>query len=271
MTGTLRCTILLNFATSNLSTLSKNNNTVVYVKYYLFLILTAFLGIGFTSTATAANLTYPGETLQLGSAVSPPLLILVGGALDRHGHKSMYNTAKAVSKTPYYAPVTVLYLTWEQVSQIKLAITRHRNKHPAARVVLVGHSWGADTVIRVASEQDPPIELAVTLDGVSSIPRLTDLKQGSIKKWVNAYGRISLWTLVGKWGEQPLASVNRLVPAAHSEVRKLYKGIDTLEILPVLIGRAPYVRPENKSAPRKSTLFHDRRQKVDAAISHNSD
>jgi len=257
----LKSSRILNFAASILSTLSKNNNNVVCVKYYVICLLSAFCGLSFAISTAAGNIAYPGETLQLGSEANPHLLILVGGALDRVGHKSMYKTAKAVAKTAYYAPVTVLYLTWEQVPEIHLAIRRHRAAYPTARIVLVGHSWGSDTVIRVGSVQNPPIDLAVTLDGVSTIPRLTPLEQGSIKKWVNAYGRISLWTLVGKWGEQPLASKNMRVMAGHSDVRKMYKGIDTLEILPVLLGRKPYVRPENKSAPGESTLFHQRGRK----------
>jgi len=249
-----------NFAAGILSTPSKNNDKVVCVKYYVIFLLSAYWGIGFANGPASVNIAYPGETLQLGSIANPPLLIMVGGALDRVGHKSMYKTAKAVTKTSYYSPVTVLYLTWEQVPEINLAISRHRRAYPTTRIVLVGHSWGSDTVIRVGSIQNPPIDLAVTLDGVSTIPRLSPLKQGSIKRWVNAYGRISLWTLVGKWGKQPLAAVNMRVGAGHSDVRKLYKGIDTLEILPVLIGRKPYVRPENKNVPRVSTLFHQRDQ-----------
>ena len=228
------------------------------MKYYLFFIFSAFIGLGFSTTSVAGEVAYPGETMQLGTDSNPPLLMLVGGALDRVGHKSVYNTAKAVKKTKYYAPVTVLYMTWEQVSQIRQALDTHRTNYPKAKIVMVGHSWGADSVVRVASAQDAAIDLVITLDGVSTVPRLSSLKQGSIKRWVNAYGRISLWTLVGKWGEQKLASKNLRVAAGHSDVRKMYKAIDTMDILPVLIGRKPYLRPENKSVSVESSLFHNR-------------
>jgi len=247
---------LLNFSVSILS-IYRTNDTVVCVKYYLFLILTVFTGFGFTTAAAEETLSYPGETLQLGKHRNPPLLVMVGGALDRTAHKAMYKVANAVPRIKTYAPVTVLYFTWD--SDVALAVTTHREFYPTSKVVLVGHSWGGDTVITSGSAHEEIIDLVVTLDGVSKTLQKEPRERGSVKRWINAYARLSLWSLLGKWGEVPGASKNVNVPAAaHTDVKDMYKAVDTLEILPVLLNRKPKARAENIPSPAQSTLFHNR-------------
>lgn len=56
------------------------------------------------------------------------------------------------------------------------------------KIVLVGHSWGGDRVIRLA-EDNPQIEIAllVTLDPVSRSKNGQQVKPNNVKRWLNVY------------------------------------------------------------------------------------
>jgi len=170
---------------------------------------------------SAANISYPGVTLQYGTSQNPSLLVMVGGAYDTgipgftSGHRALVKIAESIERLKTYDPVTVLYMTWDQGEEMQVAISEHRKKFPYSKIVLVGHSWGGDTVIRSGSAQENPIDLAVTLDAVTTIPRLGHLEAGSISRWINVYGHFSIWEIFGKWGSEPRASQTSTAPNVY--------------------------------------------------------
>ena len=219
----------------------------------LFLVaLSTLIALILSTNARAAAISYPGVTLQHGTSQNPPLLVMVGGAYDTGipgltaGHRALVRIAESIERLKRYDPVTVLYMSWDQGEEMQLAINEHKKKYPSSKTVLVGHSWGGDTVIRSGSVQEYPIDLAVTLDAVTTIPRLAHLERGSINRWVNVYGHISIWEIFGKWGSEPRASKNYEVEAGHQNTIRMYTAVDTLEILPVLLGSKPAVRVKKK-------------------------
>ena len=80
------------------------------------------------------------------------------------------------------------------------------------KIVLVGHSWGGDSVIRLAENKENsniPIKLLVTLDPVSLRKNGNQSKPKTVERWVNVYVDYNLadWSFPniiaragGKWG-----------------------------------------------------------------------
>jgi len=202
------------------------------------------------TTTSAATISYPGVTVKQGVGQSPSLLVMVGGANDESKHRNMHKLATHLSKFPEYASVAILYFAWDQGNEMRQAMSTHKNSYPSSKIVLVGHSWGGDTVLRSGSKHNQSVDLAITMDAVTSVPRIGHLERGSIKRWVNVYAsRSPGWVLVGKWGSESRASKNVKVSARHSGTSKMYEAIDTLEILPVLIGSKPTKRPGSGPFP----------------------
>jgi len=111
---------------------------------------------------------------------------------------------------------------------IKVAaeITRlYRN--PYEHIYIVGHSYGGDTAMKVASLCICPIRLLATLDPVSLsaykeliIPLPPIIVQYSkptnVAMWINVYAPLSeISTLGGHWGSQTKASKNFPVLTLH--------------------------------------------------------
>lgn len=224
------------------------------MKSFFLIFLPIFIVLNTASGVSAANIVYPGVTLQHGSSRNPSLLVMVGGAYDTgipgltKGHRALKKIAESIERLEKYDPVTVLYMSWDQGKEMQVAINEHRNKYPYSKVVLIGHSWGGDTVLRSGSVQDSPIDLAVTLDAVTTLPRLGQLERGSISRWINVYGHTSIWKIFGKWGNDSRASKNyRVEEAGHQDTLEMYLAVDTLEILPVLLGAKPARRVAKKN------------------------
>lgn len=56
------------------------------------------------------------------------------------------------------------------------------------KIVLVGHSWGGNGVVKLAEEnQNITIELLVTLDPVSWSKNGNEAKPSNVKRWLNVY------------------------------------------------------------------------------------
>ena len=147
-----------------------------------------------------------------------PLVMFVGGARDPDlapisGIFYPYNNAHEDRQDIGYA-------AWQTEKQIKaLALHWMRRKQ---KVVLVGHSYGGDTVMDVArdlSTEGKELELVVTLDPVSRFgARTNQPKPSGVKTWLNVYvdynavqrgppNRIAI--AGGPWGYCPNADLNR--------------------------------------------------------------
>ena len=226
----------------------------MFLKPFLLVARATLLTLSLATSANAANISYPGVTLQHGSGQNPSLLVLVGGAYDTgisgitNGHRALVRIAESVERIKRYDSVTVLYMSWDQGDEMQVAINKHKKEYPSSKTVLVGHSWGGDTVIRSGSVQENSIDLAVTLDAVTTLPRLGHLERGSISRWVNVYGHASIWGVFGKWGSEPRASQNYRVDVGHQDTIQMYTAVDTLEILPVLVGAKPVARVKPKKS-----------------------
>ncbi len=115
------------------------------------------------------------------------LVVFIGGAMD-----DVYGPVLQGVFIPYRLrnaqQQDIAYATHGSVRAIVELVGRW---HKAGKkIVLVGHSWGANSAMRVARnlETTCQIELLVTLDAVSRrLPGKQIHKPGTVKQWLNIY------------------------------------------------------------------------------------
>ncbi len=101
------------------------------------------------------------EIKKLKKIDKPAVIFIEGFELFSSGGNGIKDMAKALPGGKHF--------TWDQKADIVKEIQKHNEKRP---VILVGHSFGADTAVEIADEFNNlkqgyrPIDLLVTLDAV---------------------------------------------------------------------------------------------------------
>ncbi len=147
-----------------------------------------------------------------------PLVMFVGGAGDPETGALLNGVFRRYDGS-HEDIQDIGYGAWQTGPQVK-ALALHWMTQ-GQKVVLVGHSYGGDTVMDISRELSgvgKEIELVVTLDPVSrGGPRADQPKPSGVKKWLNVYvdyeragrGRDNLIALAGGvWGNCPNADAN---------------------------------------------------------------
>lgn len=147
-----------------------------------------------------------------------PLVMFVGGAKDPEFGPVLEGVFFPYNRD-HEDIQDIGYGAWQTGASIK-GLALHWMAQ-GQKVVLVGHSYGGDTVMDISrelSDAGKAIELVVTLDPVSRIgPRANQPKPTGVKKWLNVYvdyenagrsgaNRIAL--LGGVWGHCENADQN---------------------------------------------------------------
>ncbi len=127
-------------------------------------------------------------------------------------------------------------------------------RQPGTRIVLVGHSWGGDTVAKLAARlgaQGRPVDMLVTVDPVgtgTSDDFFSRVRAGS-REWINVqatggnwYDRDNLVARVGDRygsGPQPFATQHITAPFGHAAFRGLmeHPGTDGRSALRRVLGQ----------------------------------
>lgn len=115
----------------------------------------------------------------------PALIVFVGGLYDSRSQQ----VGRVFNRTEGQQPsgMQVRYASHDQEGDILAAI---RAAPTGTRIVLVGHSWGGDTVATIASrlgEQGRPVDMLVTIDPVGhglSEDFMRRVRAGA-QEWIN--------------------------------------------------------------------------------------
>lgn len=125
--------------------------------------------------------------------------------------------------------VTSISVADEEWRRLKgFLIQEHRAGRLKEPLVLVGHSWGADDQIRVASElaaEGITVDLLITIDPVTppAIPT-------NVRRCVNIYKSHPVTDGVPFWRGVPLDTETTRVPIANINLREAKVGFDTESI-----------------------------------------
>ncbi len=162
-----------------------------------------------------------------------PLIVFFGGFFDERTEN-----VKGWASSVRYGndDVTTMYFGWADRSEAVAGVIDHLNEHPQSPVILVGHSYGGDTALNVASdlsqlETPVSVQLVVTLDPVSRISRGTfrgDLKSKNVEQWINVWtsnlaNRSDVIAVIGgRWGECDEADENIQVDLSHEDSYSMF-------------------------------------------------
>ncbi len=116
------------------------------------------------------------------------LVVCIGGASD----KLFVNAVKDLEKDlkgqlqPY--GVRTAYFTWDQQSSVANYIEKYNEMFPNVPIVVIGHSYGADTAVRLVPPKlkKAKITLTLSLDAVSKSKGVDAFPRNTLK-WVNVY------------------------------------------------------------------------------------
>jgi len=95
--------------------------------------------------------------INSGAGQNRPLIIFVGGVGDSASSiigkrsKIVLNLAYTVAENINYQGARIYYMDHESEEEVVAQIAQHRCQFPFAKIVLVGHSMGGDTVIDLRS------------------------------------------------------------------------------------------------------------------------
>ena len=136
----------------------------------------------------------PGGTRAQSAAATPrleqerpgPVLIFIGGLLDRWDHRNVGRFFDQLKVDNLTGPGDILF-DWDERAGIEAYMA---GLPPGTPVRLIGHSWGADTAAQIAAaagQAGRPIDMLVTIDpvgrGVGS-NFFDRVKQGA-GRWIN--------------------------------------------------------------------------------------
>ncbi len=107
-------------------------------------------------------------------------IIFVGGFGDTLFLGPVYKYARRYRKN--FQGDDVHYFSWSQTEQIARTIS---TRTPRMKLVVVGHSYGGDTVMKIASQAMSRIDLLITIDPVGRNQLTSAQVLDAVGTWLN--------------------------------------------------------------------------------------
>lgn len=167
-------------------------------------------------------------------ATMTQLVAFFGGFLDGTFRPVKDVVAQFVRESRYGPHTGILYFSWFHAWCSNFArreIAAQVQNAGLPRLAIVGHSYGAHSAHKLALRLNLPVDVLVTIDGVSWEGKLLRCQRpAAVKNWINVYKKgirhsSDVVALVGgHWGSTSAADHNIHVPqTTHAEFGKMFR------------------------------------------------
>jgi len=216
------------------------------------------------------------------------LVVFFGGAMDSF-HESMRKVYLKYKPMYENSGHKVDYHYWTcggafDIGLASLAINHKKvvdnlDNSSYDNICIIGHSYGGDTAMKVASSCKRDIRLLVTLDPVSQrgfIELISISKPDNVFKWINVYVPLSTISFLGgQWGKQTKANINipchkkekngAVVDVEHGDADIMYNKV-VKDVEKVLNSTKPTIPALSKININKELFQKDMKLPVDALL-----
>ncbi len=187
------------------------------------------------------------------------LVVCIGGASDKLFVKAVQDMEKSLAAQLKPIGVHTQYFTWDKQKYVADFIEKYNERFPNVPIVVIGHSYGADTAVRLVPRalKKAKISLILSLDAVSRSKGVDSFPRNTLK-WVNVYTTKKSFNggiagLGGHWLSESEATKNiRSTTLDHVDANSMLNlAIDhfraALRTRPIYEGGTVYVNNTSKN------------------------